>query len=197
MTEEPSQENLQSQDVSEPATMQAEAAHIDHTTTKLSELEEEVAKLKDMYLRSVAETENVRNRAKRDLDESAKYAVTKFARDMVNLVENLDRASQSITTEARGSSDVMKQVGDGIDMAMQEMLGIFERNGIKRINPAGEKFDHNFHQAVAQVESAETPAGNVVQVLQAGYVLHDRLLRPAMVSVAAQPNKHGTADSAA
>ena len=161
------------------------AASVEDTAQlRIKELEEEVAKLKDAYLRAMAETENVRTRAKRDADDTAKYATTKFARDMVNIVENLGRASGSITAEARAGSDVLKQVGEGLDMTMQELLGIFERHGVKRIDPLGEKFNHNYHQAVAQIPSADATPGTVMQVLQAGYVLHDRLLRPAMVNVA-------------
>jgi len=151
---------------------------------KLVNLEEENAKLKDQYLRAMAETENVRNRAKREQEDAGKYAATKFAREMVDVLENLTRASASIGAEARSSNAIVKQVAEGIDMTVQQLLGIFERNGIKRIDPAGQKFDHNFHQAVAQVESDEVEAGHVLQVLQAGYVLHDRLLRAAMVTVA-------------
>lgn len=152
----------------------------------IRERDEEIAKLKDQYLRAMAETENVRNRARRENEDMAKFAVTKFARDMVALVETLSRAASSVTPEARGSSEMLKQVGDGLDMTMQELLSIFERHGIKRINPEGEKFDHNMHQAVAQVESTEKPPGTVLQVLQAGYSLHDRLLKPAMVTVSTQ-----------
>lgn len=151
--------------------------------------EEEIKKLKDMYLRAMAETENVRARAKRDMEDTAKYAVTRFARDMVNIIENLDRASASIPPETRTANPVLKQVGEGIDMTMSELLGIFERNGIKRISPAGEKFDHNYHQAVSQIPNTDTAPGTVMQVLQAGYTLHDRLLRPAMVTVAATPKE--------
>jgi len=146
--------------------------------------DEEIAALKDSYLRAMAETENVRGRAKRDIEDANKYATTKFARDMVNVLENLARASSSISEEARAGNEVIKQVGIGVDMTIQELSGIFERNGIKRIDPKGEKFDHNFHQAVAQTESKDVDAGTVLQVLQAGYVLHDRLLKPAMVIVA-------------
>ena len=131
----------------------------------------------------MAETENVRNRAKRDVEDANKYATTKFARDMVNVLENLVRASSSISEEARANNEIIKQVGIGVDMTIQELSGIFERNGIKRLDPQGEKFDHNFHQAVAQIESKDVDAGTVLQVLQAGYILHDRLLRPAMVTV--------------
>ncbi len=178
MTEETPQEELPEETSAEqaPETLESQAA----------KYEEELAKLKDMYLRAMAETENVRARAKRDSEDTAKYATTKFARDMVSILENLVRASASISAEAREASAVVKQVGDGIDMTIQELSGIFERNGIKRIDPIGEKFDHNFHQAVASVETVEAAPGTVLQVLQAGYVLHDRLLSPAMVTVAAQ-----------
>jgi len=158
---------------------------------------EEIARLKDQYLRAMAETENVRARARRDIEDTTKYAATKFAREMVGIVENLQRASASITAEARAGSEVLKQVGDGLDMTLQELLSVFERNGIRRISPAGQKFDHNFHQAVAQVESAGVPPGNVLQVLQSGYLLHDRLLKPAMVTVATQPGKKTDADGSA
>jgi molecular chaperone GrpE len=171
----------------QPLPPEAEAAGpVDPVQAKLAEQEAEIAKLKDMYLRAMAETENVRTRARRDMEDSSKYAATKFARDIVNIIENLQRASSSISAEARAGSDVLKQVGEGIDMTMQEVLTIFERNGIKRINPVGEKFDHNFHQAVAQVASKDAAPGTVLEVLQAGYALHDRLLKPAMVTVAAQ-----------
>jgi molecular chaperone GrpE len=158
---------------------------------------EEIARLKDQYLRAMAETENVRARARRDIEDTTKYAATKFAREMVGIVENLQRASASITAEARAGNEVLKQVGDGLDMTLQELLSVFERNGIRRISPAGQKFDHNFHQAVAQVESADVPPGNVLQVLQSGYLLHDRLLKPAMVTVATQPGKKTDADGSA
>lgn len=159
--------------------------------------DEEIARLKDLYLRAVAETENVRNRARRENEDMAKFAVTKFARDMVSLVETLSRASASVTSEVRNSSDMFKQVGDGLDMTLQELLNVLERHGIRRINPLGEKFDHNFHQAVAQVESADHPPGSVLQVLQAGYSLHDRLLKPAMVTVTTQAAASKSVDTSA
>lgn len=168
------------------------------TQDNTAKLEEEVARLKDLYLRAMAETENVRARAKRENEDTAKYAATKFARDMVNVLENLMRASGSITLEHRAADDVVKGVGEGIDMTVQELVGIFDRNGIKRIDPVGQKFDHNYHQAVAQVESTDATPGTVVQVLQAGYVMHDRLLRPAMVSVAKEAtNSDATSDKVA
>lgn len=179
------EENTEQQPENAPETQQEATSAAPEDT--FAKLEEEAAKFKDLYLRAMAETENVRARAKRENDDTAKYAATKFARDMVNILENLVRASDTITPEMRSANDVVKGVGEGIDMTVQELVGIFERNGIKRIDPVGQKFDHNFHQAVAQVESADAAPGTVVQVLQAGYVMHDRLLRPAMVSVAKEP----------
>lgn len=155
-------------------------------TELLRAKDEEIARLKDLYLRAAAETENVRARARRENEDMSKFAISKFARDMVALVDTFSRAAGSITTEARAGNEMLKQVGDGLDMTLQELLNIFERHGIKRLNPVGEKFDHNLHQAVAQVESVEHPPGTVLQVLQAGYSLHDRLLKPAMVTVTTQ-----------
>lgn len=148
-----------------------------------SALREEVAQLKDRLLRAVAEGENIRKRAQRDTEEMSKYAVTGFARDMISVAENLARATASIPEDVRGNPAV-KTLADGVEMTMKELLSIFERNGIRRIDPIGQKFDHNFHQAVAQIETPDQEAGTIVQVLQAGYQIHDRLLRPAMVGVA-------------
>jgi len=100
------------------------------------------------------------------------------------VLENVKRAAESLTEEKRGSNELLKTVGDGLDMTVSELTGIFERHGIKRINPMGEKFDHNLHQAVVQVDHPDAEPGSIVQVVQAGYSHHDRLLRPAMVAVA-------------
>jgi molecular chaperone GrpE len=151
---------------------------------QIEQLKSENAALKDQALRALAEAENIRKRAQREVEDSSKYAVTGFARDLVGVIENLGRASQSIPEDARASNEMLKNLGNGVDMVMRELLGIFERNGIRRIDPMGEKFDHNFHQAVMQVEKPDVASGTVVQVLQAGYVIHDRLLKPAMVGVA-------------
>lgn len=159
-----------------PAT-EAEAA--------IEALQAEVNTLKDRLLRAVAETENTRKRAQRDVEETAKYAVTPLARDLVNVAENLQRALDTIPAAQRAANPLLKSLGDGVEMTLKELLATFEKHGIHRVDPLGEKFDHNYHQAVIQVESPEE-AGTIVQVLQAGYVIHDRLLRPAMVGVAKQ-----------
>jgi molecular chaperone GrpE len=151
------------------------------------ELQRQVAEMKDQVLRTMAEMENVRARARKDVEESSKYAVTGFARDIISVLENLYRAAASVPEQARAESPLLNTLGQGIDMTLAEFINVMSRHGIKRIDPLHQPFDHNFHQAVAQIESAEHAPGTVLQVMQAGYVLHDRLLRPAMVGVAKAP----------
>ena len=150
-------------------------------------LRQELADMKDQWLRSVAELENVRKRAERDKSEMRKYAVTEFARDLTTVCENLHRALDSTTTEmldAEGSA-VLKTLHSGVDMTRNELLKAFERHGITRLRPErGEAFDHNYHQAVSQVEDGGVADGTIAQVIQSGYSIHGRLLQPAMVAVA-------------
>ncbi len=155
---------------------------------ELEQAKEEIVQLKDQLIRAVAETENVRRRAERDIDESNKYAVTAFAKDMVAVLENLMRATTSIPEDARQENESLNALGEGVDMTLRELIHAFERHGIERIYPIGEKFDHNLHQAVSQVEDPEAENGSIMQVLQAGYQIHNRLLQPAMVVVAKNAN---------
>lgn len=158
----------------------------------LEEKEKEVATLKDQSLRALAEVENIRRRAERDQQDTAKYAVSKFASDLVAVLENLQRAIDAVPADQKSSP-----LAVGVEMTLKELLGAFEKHGIKRIDPAGQKFDHNFHQAISQVENAEVEAGTVLQVVQAGYVIHDRLLRPAMVVVSTNGNSAGAVNTSA
>lgn len=151
----------------------AEAVAQPSAEEEVARLVEENAKLKDQALRAMAEAENTRRRAERDLEENSKYAVTGFARDLISVLENLYRAEENLPEDQR----------EGINLTRKELEKVFEKNGIRRIEPKDEKFDHNFHQAVTQVENPEVEAGTVLQVLQAGYVIKDRLLRPAIVVV--------------
>ena len=151
----------------------------------LEDKERELAAMKDQALRAMAETENTRRRTERELADMSKYAITGFARDLVNVLENLQRAIEAIPQDLRESQPAVANLATGVEMTLNELLNIFERQGIKRIDPLGQKFDHNYHQAVAQIESTDAEPGTVVQVLAAGYSIHDRLLRPAMVGVAA------------
>ena len=170
---------------------------IDLAAARIAELEAQLAQMKDQWVRAAAETENVRKRAERDQQETARYAATGFARDMVNVLENAKRAAESITAEKREANELLKTIGDGLDMTVAELAGIFERHGIKRIDPMGEKFDHNLHQAVVQVEQPGTEPNTVIQVVQAGYVMHDRLLKPAMVAVTKAASEEKKVDTSA
>jgi len=164
---------------------------------EINRLSEELTKMRDQWVRAVAETENIRKRAQREQDETSRYAVTGFARDMVSVLENLKRASESIPTGARNGNELLKTLGEGVDMTLQELITIFLKYGINRIDPQGNKFDHNLHQAVVQIERDDVPPGTVVQVVQAGYVIHDRLLQPAMVAVSKAPEGSKKIDTTA
>ena len=169
----------------EPATEASAEAIARALQAVIAEKDAEIAALKDQALRALAETENTRRRAERELGDMSKYAVTGFARDLVSVLENLQRAIDSVPAELKASQPAVANLVVGIEMTLNELLGVFNRQGIERIDPMGQKFDHNFHQAIAQIDTPDAEAGTVVQVLQAGYKIHDRLLRPAMVGVAA------------
>jgi molecular chaperone GrpE len=155
-----------------------------------ADYEAKLSEMKDQLLRAVAETENVRRRAARDVEETSKYAVSGFARDMITVGENLFLALGSVPEEARKDEGMLKSFADGVDMTLRELLNAFEKHGIQRVDPIGEKFDHNRHQAVSQVEDPSKEPNTVLHVMQAGYVINDRLLRPAMVVV----SKKGSAE---
>ena len=150
---------------------------------RLVAIEAELADTKDRLLRALAETENVRRRLQRERDDARKYAVADFAKELLSPVDNLRRALDAMP-EAEVTDPRTKSLRDGVAAIERELLAAFERQGLKRIDPRGERFDHNFHQAIFEAERPDVPAGTVVEVLQPGYVLHDRLLRPAMVGVA-------------
>jgi molecular chaperone GrpE len=150
---------------------------------RLAAAEAEAAEFKDKALRAMAETENVRRRAQRERDDAQKYAASNFARELLSVADNLRRAIASLP-EDKIRDEATRNLLTGVAATERELLGAFEKHGIRRIDPKGEKFDHNFHQAIFEAENTGKPAGTIVEVLQPGYVLHDRLLRPAMVGVA-------------
>ena len=157
----------------------------------VEELIAERDQLKDQLLRALAETENMRRRTEREMQSARKYGHTNFARDLVGAIDNLARA-----IEATGRSDAKESTFDealqglikGIELSWTEIQAVIEKHGIKRIDPDGEKFDYNLHQAMFELPTDEHEAGMVVEVIQHGYVLHDRLLRPAMVGVSKAPD---------
>ena len=150
---------------------------------QVATLETELADTKDRLLRALAETENTRRRFQREREESQKYAIAGFAKDLLTAVDNLRRALAAMP-EAEINDPKTQSLLDGVAATERELLAAFERHGLKRIDPAGEKFDHNLHQAIFEAERAGAAPGTVIEVLQPGYLLHDRLLRPAMVGVA-------------
>lgn len=150
---------------------------------RLAEAEAQLAATRDKLLRALAETENMRKRAQREREDAGKYAASAFAKDMLNVADNLRRALAAVPPE--GEHDEMtRNLLAGVAATERELLAALERHGIKRLDPLGERFDHNFHQAMFEVDNTGQPAGTIVQVLQPGYMIHDRLLRPAMVGVA-------------
>jgi molecular chaperone GrpE len=167
---------------------------------ELTALRQEVADLKDRLLRALAETENVRNRARRDREDSRKYAVAPLAKDILTVADNLARAISSVPEEATRDANV-KALLEGVSMTEKALQDAFAKHFIGRIDAVGEKLDPHRHEAMFEVPDPSQPAGTVVQVFEAGYTLHDRLLRPARVGVAkggptaapAAPAKPGSA----
>jgi molecular chaperone GrpE len=150
---------------------------------RVAAVEAELADARDRLLRALAETENVRRRAEREREDTQKYAISGFARDLLTVVDNLRRALDAMP-EAEITDPRAKSLLDGVAATERELLAALERHGMTRIDPMGEPFDHNFHQAIFEAERPGAAAGTVIEVLQPGYVLHDRLLRPAMVGIA-------------
>lgn len=146
--------------------------------------------LKDQLLRALAETENMRRRTERETQSARKYGHTSFARDLVGAIDNLARAIEATGSFTKDDDEAVPQMDEatqslikGIELSWTEILSVIEKHGIKQVNPVGEKFDYNLHQAMFEMPTDEVEPGMVVEVVQHGYVLHDRLLRPAMVGV--------------
>ncbi len=176
------------------AEMEAETeAEADSDTETLAA---EIADLKDQLLRALAEGENLRKRAAREREDSARYGISNFARDVVAVADNLRRAIDSLPTENAGE-EVVKTLTEGVSATLRQLDAAFENHGIERIDPAGEPFDHNLHQAMFEDPNSDQPPGTVIQVIQHGYKIHDRLLRPAMVGVAKKPREGARVDTEA
>jgi molecular chaperone GrpE len=150
-----------------------------------SALRAEVGELKERLLRALAETENTRRRAEREKADASQYATTRFARDMLHVSDNLRRALSHLAPEAQAdASQAIRSVLEGVEATERELTATLERHGVRAIQAEGAKFDPHFHQAIAEVPAEGRPAGSIVNVVQTGYVIADRLLRPAMVTVA-------------
>ena len=145
-------------------------------------LNTQIEELKDQRLRSIAELENYRKRSEKDQADALKYGITNFAKEVVSIRDNIERANASIVDELK-QEEKIKPVIEGLDLIRQSIISVLDRFGIKKIEAMDQKFDHNFHQAMIEIERDDCDPGIVVQELIPGYTLHDRLLRPSMVGV--------------
>lgn len=168
-----------------PAPEAVEEAYSESEDNEVAQLQEEIAQLQDKVLRTAAEMQNLRARTEKEIAEARKYGITAFARDLITVMEHMQLAISSIPQEKIEGDALFKNLHLGVKMTADELLGAFQKYGIKRVSPEiGEKFDHNFHQAMMEIPTAEQEPGSIVQVMQAGYCIHDRLIRPALVGVA-------------
>ena len=165
------------------ASPSAEARPVD-LEARVAELQAQVADLTDRLLRAHAEMENVRKRTEREKAETAKYAISKFAHDMVAVFDNFQRAVAAVPAGAAELDPALNSLIEGVTMTERAALQVLESHGVTRIDPHGEIFNPHLHQAVMEQEVSDVPAGTVLQVLQSGYVIGDRVLRPAMVVTA-------------
>ena len=168
---------------------QDEAAMPQHEARKrlddiIAALNTEAADLKDRLLRAHAEVENIRKRSEREKEETAKYAITRLARDIVGVGDNFQRAIDAVPADAVQQDSALKSFLEGVTLTERELLNVLERYGIRKMAPINEPFNPHLHQAVMEMPRTDVPAGTVVQVFQAGYTIEDRVLRPAMVVVA-------------
>ena len=147
-----------------------------------SDSQDKIKDLKDQLLRSLAENENLRKRTAKEIEQIKKYGHISLLRDFLNVVDNMERAVKSSTSESQSETGV-KNLIDGIEIVLKEMKSLLDKNQIKKIEPLHEKFDYNFHQAMFEAPSSDYEEGLIIEVIQPGYVLHDRLIRPAMVGV--------------
>lgn len=167
----------------------------------LEKLQVENEDLKSQVLRLAADMDNLRKRTDREKAEASKYAASSFARDIIAVADNIGRAVNAVPEDEVASNEAVKNLLDGVQMTERELLNVFKRHGIERLEPKGEKFDPNFHDAVFEIENPDVPSGTVLEVAQSGYSISGRVLRPAMVGVskggpkcAAEPKEDNSSD---
>ena len=147
------------------------------------ELEAKIEDLRDQLMRSLADSENLRKRTLKEIEHSKKYSHISFVRDLVSLFDNLQRALDTVPDDKSKLSEPIKNLIVGLELVNKEIINTFEKHNLKQIEPLGEKFDYNFHQAMYEVPTNDEESGIVVEVSQKGYLLYDRLVRPAMVGI--------------
>jgi len=167
---------------------EVEAVELSPQEVEIAKLKDEVAAGKDRLLRLAAEMENLRKRTEREKAEATLYAATNFARDLLSVADNLGRALQALPAEERErAGEAERNLIAGVELTERELISVFQRHGIKKVETVGHKFNPNFHQAIYEVPTDEKPPGTVMQEMQAGYSVGERCLRPAMVGVAKAP----------
>jgi molecular chaperone GrpE len=169
---------------------------------RVQQMAAEMADLKDRSLRALADAENTRRRAQRELNDARKYGASGIIKDLLNVSDNLQRALESVPPHLRDGDEHVKNLVVGVEMVAKDLLNAFEKHGVRKIEPLNEPFNHEVHQAMYEVENTGKPNGTVVEMLQPGYVMHDRLIRPAMVAVAkgdpdGPPENHERVDTTA
>jgi molecular chaperone GrpE len=161
------------------------ASEAERVAALVEQLAREAADNKDRLLRSLAEMENMRRRTERQVADAREYGITAFARDVLAVADNMARALSTIDPQLRETADAgLKSLLEGVELTERELLKVLEKHGVKKFEPTGEKFDTNLHQAMFQVPDPSLPNGTVAQVVQAGYMIGERVLRPALVGVA-------------
>ncbi len=162
----------------------AEAAAQAAPAAEPAALAKEAAEYKDRLLRTLAEMENLRRRTEREVADTRQYAVANFARDLLGVADNMQRALDTLSADFRDQADpVVRSHIEGVELTERELMKVMEKHGIRRFDPQGQRFDPNLHQAMFEVPDASVPSGTVVQVMQPGYMIADRILRPALVGV--------------
>jgi molecular chaperone GrpE len=183
--------------MTDPTARQAETMAADpdsasapESADPVTEAKREAAEFKDKLLRTLAEMENLRKRTEREVLDARVYGIAGFARDVLAVADNMHRALGAIGPELRETADAkVKALIEGVELTERELLKSLEKNGVKKFSPQGEKFDPNVHQAMYEVPTSDQPPGQVAQVIQAGYMIGDRVLRPAMVAVSKAATK--------
>jgi molecular chaperone GrpE len=161
-------------------------------------LAKEAAELKDRLLRTLAEMENLRRRTEREVADTRQYAVASFARDLLGVADNMQRALDTLSADFRDQADpIIKSHIEGVELTERELIKVMEKHGIRKFDPQGQKFDPNLHQAMLEIPDPSVPTSTVVQVMQAGYMIGDRVLRPALVGVSKGGPKPGAVEAAA
>jgi molecular chaperone GrpE len=205
-SKKPSIDPAQAANENAPESRQGSGAYVDERIgleVQIGELEGQVAALKDKYLRAHAEMENTRRRAEKDVADARNFSIAGFARDMLAVADNLGRALQAVDPAIREAADnTFKTLLEGVELTNRELAKTLEKHGVRLLDPMDQKFDPNFHQAMFEIPDESVPAGIVKQVIQPGYAIGDRVLRPAMVGVTkggpkAAPASGGEVDKSA